>query len=139
MWNLLLPTCLQGLAILDREGKYKDSLIWTTFSWLVRDQDFKSFQELAWRSHTAASEDVVADQATLNGILQAVLVTKKTTIDSHAKVLEAADTATKSAADIAECQKEIKELKQKLCAWEAVQSSISTPACGTPGLFLENK
>ena len=116
-WNLLVPTLVHGLVFLRREGKYA-SPIFETFSWLVDDPEIKTFEELNWRLHCASKQDVEGQQATLNGILQAVLVTQHASIDTRTKLEEVSlkmdavtSTATTSAVEISACRREIQELK----------------------------
>ena len=78
---------------------------------MIEDPEFKSFEELVWQAHLAAREDVHSQQATLNGILQAVLVTENAAVGTNTKLAgvtsklgAVADTTAKSAMDIAECQ-----------------------------------
>ncbi len=137
-WNLLLPTALQGLAFLHREGKYNVSPIFESFSWLIDDDEFKAFEELVWRTHLASQHEVDARQATLDGILQAVLVTQHAAVETRAKLEEVVskldavgNTATTSAVDIADCKRELQELKQQL--HDMRTKSVPTEPNGSPG------
>ncbi len=143
---MLLPTSLQGLAFLHREGKYNGSPIFKALSWLIDDDEFKTFEELVWRTHLASQHEVDAKQATLNGILQAVLVTQQAAVGAKTKLEEVtskldavANTATTSAADIAECMREMQELKKEIhdMRINAACSSVPNAPYATPGVVIQ--
>ena len=111
-WNLLLPTNLNGLAFRHREGKYNTCPIFIKFAWLISHPEFQSFETLVWDTHLPALHNVDAHQATLNGILQAVLITQHAAVGTNTKLVEitsklgaVASTAATSASDIADCKR----------------------------------
>lgn len=142
-----MPTFLQGSAFLRREGKYNASPIFKKFSWLYDDTEFISFEERVWNTHLASQHDVDVQQATLDGILQAVLVTQHASVEARAKMEEVtskldevATTTTTSAVDIAECKREIQALKKELHDLQllSVHSRVSIGPGETAGSFVRN-
>ena len=145
-WNYLLPTTLQALAFLHREGEYPECPWWTSFAWLIDDAEFRSFQDQLWQAHLAARISVNHQQATMNTILEACLFNKESTIRVNAKLGEIAATAsetaalvattaaaaTGTAAELAETKKMVLNLQQQVAELTAVGcSSIQAAGQGS--------
>lgn len=71
MWDLWLPTVLQGLSIFERDGSYADTPLMMSFKWLTEDPRFLSFAASNYAAHLEAMVEIdPAHQAAMNDLLE---------------------------------------------------------------------